>query len=476
MKKKIITTSLLGFTVFAVMPASATEQIAYSLFGDPAYINSCNVCHTGSSGRESKGNLISAAKTAYNQDKWGLSGLKTFVAAATAPVVPTCSSTQILNTAKNVCETPAPVVPNCVSPQILNTTKNVCETPAPVVPNCVSPQILNTTKNVCETPAPVVPNCVSPQILNTTKNVCETPAPVVPVCKSTEVLTNNVCVAKPATVIPNCTGTQILNAAKTVCIPKPAIPVTPAPVPRANTKPVLNSVLQEWNVEAGQPLTIPLSVKDSEQDEFVLNGSVTGSKFSAVYTDPKSLLPTIDFQWTPTAKQINKIYSVTFTAKENKTAEKYVSNKVAVRIRVWPAGNRDVASISKFNVSTSAWKFNKLTLTGNVVFNNLLTASERQAFIAKKLDLTVTSGNTGNGALVATTPLKLDSNGNWSVSFPLTPAQMPCDITIQYEGQNAARTVAGCVKPAASVMPISFASRDDDDDYKVEKYENNDRD
>ncbi len=433
MKNKIITTGFLGLTVFAAMPVSATEQIAYSLFGDPGYITSCNVCHTNANiNTADNGNLMFAAKSAYKQDKWGLSGLKTFVAAATAPVVPTCSSTQVLNTAKNVCENkPAPVVPTCSSTQVLNTAKNVCENkPAPVVPTCSSTQVLNTAKNVCENkPAPVV----------------------VPTCKSTEVL----------------------NATKTACVTKPASVVTPTvtPVSKVNTKPVLNSVNAEWNIEVGQQLIIPLSVKDAEQNEFELKGTTTGSKFGSVYTDAKSLLPTIDFQWTPTITQQNKIYTISFQAKETKTAEKYASNKVSVRIRVWAAGNRDAASVSKFNVATSAWSANKLTLTGNVVFNNLLTPAERQAFIAKKFDLTVTSDSTGKGALIATTPLTLDSKGNWSVSFPLAQTQVPCNITVQYEGQNAARTVAGCSKSVAMLAePLTVASREDEHD-KIGEHE-----
>jgi len=437
MKKQIIISGLLGFATLAATPVSATESIAYTLFGDPGYVTSCNVCHTNANiNTAEKYNLMSAAKTAYNQDKRGLSGLKTFVSAATAPVVPTCSSTQVLNTAKNVCE----------------------NKPAPVVPTCSSTQVLNTAKNVCENkPAPVVPTCSSTQVLNTAKNVCEN---------------------KPASVVPTCKSTEVLNATKTACVAKPTSVVTPivTPVSKINTKPVLNSVNAEWNIEVGQQLIIPLSVKDAEQDEFVLKGATTGSKFSSVYTDAKSLLPTVDFQWTPTVTQLNKIYTISFQAKETKTAEKYLSNKISVRIRVWAAGNRDAASVSKFNVATSAWSANKLTLTGNVVFNNLLTPAERQAFIAKKFDLTVTSGSTSKGALIATTPLKLDSKGNWSVSFALAQTQVPCDITVQYEGQNAARTVAGCSKSVAMLAePLAVASREDEHD-KIGEHEDDEHD
>ncbi len=270
---------------------------------------------------------------------------------------------------------------------------------------------MNATKTACETPATVTPTCTNGQVLNATKTACET----------------------PATVTPTCTNGQVLNAAKTACV---------TPSVTKNTKPVLNSVTQQWDIEAGQLLTIPLSVKDAEQDEFMITGSVTGSTFSQVYPNAGTLLPTIDFQWTPTATQVNKIYTITFMAKETKTVQKLASNKVSVRIRVWPAGNRDAASVNKLNVSTSVWKAGTLTLTGNVVLNSLLTTAERQTFIAKKLDLTVINGkNATNGVIIGTVPLTLDKKGNWSVS--LAVAQAPCDITLQYEGQNASRTVTG---------------------------------
>jgi hypothetical protein len=82
------------------------------------------------------------------------------------------------------------------------------------------------------------------------------------------------------------------------------------------------------------------------------------------------------------------------------------------------------------------------------VLNSLLTPAEKQTFIAQKLDLTVSSSS---GALVGSTPLTLDAKGNWSAILPVT--QSPCDIILQFDGQNAARTVVGCVKPVAAVVP-----------------------
>ena len=342
--------------------------------------------------------------------------------------------------------------------------------------------------------------------MNPAKTACVTPAPIVPTCKSTEILTANVCVAKPIvviippTIIPTCKTTEILNAAKTACILKP-VTVTPPtcatgeflnltktacvkpPVTAVNTKPVLNAVAQQWDAKVGELITIPLSVKDAEQDVFAMSGSVAGSKFSAVHPNAGNL-PTIDFLWTPTAAQVNKIFTISFMAKETKTALKLASNKVAVKIRVWAAGDRSTASITKLNVMTSAWSAGKLTLAGNVVFNNLLTAAEKQAFIAQKLDLTVTNGkNPIGGALVGAATVKLDKLGNWSISLPVAQAQIPCDVTLQYDGQNASRTVTGspaaCLKTAvttSNITPLQFAKNDDDNESGEHENEHSEHD
>ncbi len=442
MKKYTLTTAsaILGLAAIFVTPAAfATEQIAYSLFGDPAYQTKCDVCHVNSNmNTADKGNLMSAAKNAYNQDKWGLSGLKAFVAIPTAPIVPTCSNGQVLNSTKTACETPAPIVPTCFNGQVLNVAKTACVTPPPVIPTCSNGQILNSAQTACVTPPPVIPACASGQVLNPAKTACVISTPIVPTCATGE----------------------FLNLTKTACV-KP-------PVTAVNTKPVLNAVALQWDAQVGVLTTIPLSVKDAEQDVFSMSGSVQGSKFSAVHPDAAGL-PSIDFSWTPTAAQANKIYSISFMAKETKTALKLTSNKVAVKIRVWAAGDRSAASITKLNVMTSVWSAGKLTLAGNVKFNSLLTAAEKQTFITQKLDLTVTSGtNPIGGALVGSATVKLDKNGNWSIVLPVAQAQIPCDVTLQYDGQNASRTVSGspatCLKTAAATgsIPLQFAENDNE--------------
>jgi hypothetical protein len=398
MKKKIITTASAVLGIAAALSTStvfAQAQYAFDLGVYPK----CDGCHENAADYYggNKRNVLPGA--AWNH------------LAISAPI--------------------APATPTCVAPQVLNAS-NVCVTPVPV---CKGGTILNAAKDTCVTPPP--PTCVSPQVLNATKDACVTPILKVPVCKSTEVLTANVCVAKPAPVV----------------TPKPVTPTPVIPVSKINTKPVLNAVALQWDAKVGELITIPLSVKDTEQDAFMMIGSVAGSKFSAVHPDEKTLLPTIDFQWTPTAVQVNKIYTIPFQAKETKTTQKFISNKVSVRIRVWAASDRNSASITKLNVMTNVWTAGKLNLAGNVIFNNLLTAAERKNFIAQKLDLTVSDSK---GVLVGSTPLTLDEKGNWSVVLPAT--QATCDIILQFDGQNAARTIAGCIKPVAAVTPVIVAN------------------
>jgi len=105
-------------------------------------------------------------------------------------------------------------------------------------------------------------------------------------------------------------------------------------------------------------------------------------------------------------------------------------------------------------VITSKWTAGKLNLAGNVVINGLLTLAEKQAFVTQKLDLTVSGSN---GVLIGSMPLTIDVKGNWSAVLPVT--QTPCDIILQFDGQNAARTVAGCVKPVAmNAAPVIVAN------------------
>jgi hypothetical protein len=393
MKKKIITASVLGFIAFNATSVFATESIAFSLNVYPT----CTGCHTNANlNTADNGNLKAAAKTAYNQDKRTLSGLKTFLAASTTPAL-TCTLPQVLNTAKTACITPAPT---CINGQVLNSTKDACITPAP--PTCVAPKILNAAQTACINPPP-------------------------PTCLDTEVLKNNVCVAKPTTAV-------------------------------KNTKPVLNAVAQQWDAQVGEVLTIPLSVNDAEQDDFtILASKLAGSTLSDVYQNDAGF-PTIDFEWTPTLANVNKIQAIKFQAKETITTQKYASNKISVKVRIWAEGDRDNASITKLNVMKSKFSAGSLSLSGNVKFNNLLTATERQTFIEQKLALNVSDLN----GVIYSEPLTLDKKGNWTISIPMTSA--PCDITLEFAGQNASRKVISCSGTAQTNSGNILASNDDDHD------------
>ncbi len=437
MKKYTLTTAsaILGLAAIFVTPAAFSQaQYAFDLGVYPQ----CSGCHattddSSGNGGNSRNRLRGAA--------WYQ-----------------CTPPQVLNNAKHLCEVPS-VIPTCFNGQILNPAQTACVTPPP--PTCTGGQVLNPAQTACVTPPPVIPTCSNGQILNSAQTACVTPPPVIPACASGQVLNpaKTACVISTP-IVPTCATGEFLNLTKTACV-KP-------PVTAVNTKPVLNAVALQWDAQVGVLTTIPLSVKDAEQDVFSMSGSVQGSKFSAVHPDAAGL-PSIDFSWTPTAAQANKIYSISFMAKETKTALKLTSNKVAVKIRVWAAGDRSAASITKLNVMTSVWSAGKLTLAGNVKFNSLLTAAEKQTFITQKLDLTVTSGtNPIGGALVGSATVKLDKNGNWSIVLPVAQAQIPCDVTLQYDGQNASRTVSGspatCLKTAAATgsIPLQFAENDNE--------------
>ena len=297
----------LGF-VFFQTHAFATESIANSLGVYP----SCDGCHTNANlNSADKGNLKSAAKTAYNKDKRGLSGLKT---------------------------------------------------------------LLDST--------PSVITCIAPRVL-----------------------INNVC----------------------------------SIVSTINTKPSVNAIAQQWDVQVGETLIIPISVNDAQEDDFqIIASKLTGSSLSDHYVG-ESGLPSVDFKWTPAAVDVNKIKTITFNAKESNTKQKYVSNKISVKIRVWPEGDRDFASITKLKVTKTVWKDGMLNLVGAITFNKLLTNTERQDFIDKSPYLSLYNLS---GVEIYSMPLAVKFNGNWQISAKIP--FVPCDITLQFSGQNASRKVIGC--------------------------------
>ncbi len=222
-------------------------------------------------------------------------------------------------------------------------------------------------------------------------------------------------------------------------------PVTP------NTKPVISPIAMEWDVDAGEKLTIPLSVSDAEQDDFQIKigGKIVGAVLSSEYTDSNGL-PTVGFEWTPTALQANKVYKVVFKAKEIKAKGK-TSSPVTAKIRVWPAGDKDQASVSKLIVSKTKWTDGKLELKGKVVLNKILTATEKAEFLNRNdLSINLTQGKLGTGAVISQSlPFTtMDAAGNWTVTgidLAATPA-FSCDLTADFEGKKASRKIAGAPK------------------------------
>ena len=286
----------------------------------------------------------------------------------------------------------------CVSTQMLNADKTAC-----VALICQTPQVLNLTKTACFTP----PVCTAPDTLNSTQTAC----------------------TKPKT--PVCTPPKILNPAKITCIDPIILPTA------QNTKPILNPIAQEWDVNVGELLTISLSVNDAQQDEFTLTSTMIMGEFGAVHHNDENV-PTVDFLFTPTEEQGNKIYTTTFSAKETKTTQHYVSNKVAVKIRVWPSTNHDIDAATQLTISNAQWQSSTLHLDGQVVLNHLLTMEERQAFINQQFDLIIRSPEDN---ILHIEPLILSNQGLWEISFPLSLQQTPCHVMLEFNTRKARHQV-----------------------------------
>ncbi|MEY3280158.1 MAG: hypothetical protein RL674_143 [Pseudomonadota bacterium] len=286
----------------------------------------------------------------------------------------------------------------CVSTQMLNADKTAC-----VALICQTPQVLNLTKTACFTP----PVCTAPDTLNSTQTAC----------------------TKPKT--PVCTPPKILNPAKITCIDPIILPTA------QNTKPILKTVPQEWDVNVGELLSIPLSVNDAQQDEFTLTSTMIMGEFGAVHNHNENL-PTVNFLFTPTEEQGNKIYTTTFSAKETKTTQHYVSNKVAVKIRVWPSTNHDIDAATQLTISNAQWQSSTLHLDGQVVLNHLLTMEERQAFINQQFDLIIRSPEDN---ILHIEPLILSNQGLWEISFPLSLQQTPCHVMLEFNTRKARHQV-----------------------------------
>lgn len=214
-----------------------------------------------------------------------------------------------------------------------------------------------------------------------------------------------------------------------------------------DTKPVLHPINPKWDVTVGEaPLVISLQVSDAENDTFALHGSApSGYSLSSLYS--KNNLPTIDFKWSPSAAQANKVYTLSVYAAETGTGRVLSSNTVTANIQVWPARTSATRNISRFTLQGAQWKNNTLKLSGSLAFKSGLSATQRAAALAS-LTMTMTSAN----GVIVHTPVKLvpQASGNWSKSFNMTAGEVPCQIKLDYEGLKAMRTVS--LAPAASCV------------------------
>ena len=218
-----------------------------------------------------------------------------------------------------------------------------------------------------------------------------------------------------------------------------------------DTKPQIRTINSKWDITVGEAaLVIPLRVSDAEHDTFSMKGSLPlGAKFSKVYTDTVTQLPTVNFIWSPTADQADdggnndvdnsKLYKLSFTAKENAPGRTLSSNTVSTTIQVWPVRTSATKQVSKFQLQTAKWENSKLILKGQVFFKSWVTAEQRKAALA---NLTMRVESIKGAFVINPVKLSPQANGSWQKTLTLpTSVYVPCTVWVNYEGLNAARTV-----------------------------------
>ncbi len=218
-------------------------------------------------------------------------------------------------------------------------------------------------------------------------------------------------------------------------------------------RPVISPIGHEMDAEVDQAITpIQLTVTDPDDDQVKIvpilpKALLPDAKVSPEYTDNNGL-PAFDFNWTPSVKDVNKVYVVKFVAKETDTVKKLFSAPVTKTIRVWPAGNRDQAYVKNVVISTTKWAANTLTLKGKVVLTSLPSAKEKIDFLSRTdLTVNITQGKNGTGTVISNLqPITFlnPKTGSWNISLPLSGAgTLPCNITLEFEGKRAAHKIAG---------------------------------
>jgi hypothetical protein len=128
-KLKRFTTVALTIAVsqFVAVNASATGSIFGLAAGKGVALTSCQGCHNGASGSESRGNLKTGVLAAYNLDKTGFTRVKNLING--------CPTGQALNASTFVCAATL-VTPPVVTPPVV--------TPPVVTPPVVTPPVVTT--------------------------------------------------------------------------------------------------------------------------------------------------------------------------------------------------------------------------------------------------------------------------------------------------------------------------------------------
>jgi hypothetical protein len=216
---------------------------------------------------------------------------------------------------------------------------------------------------------------------------------------------------------------------------------------QGNAKPVILPIDSEWNVHIGQTLSIPLTIKDDEDEGFAIqlakaSPTIAAQSYNfAAFALNTNGQPFTTFKWTPSASQTaNKVYTLSFRATEalsNGTIQ--VSVPIATKAYLWPKRPL-VAShvLQHFKVNSAKWGANKLVLTGNIAFKTSATTAARNTALA---NLRLKLKSFGNAAVGVPIKLTVNSAGNWSSTVSLTGVQVPCIVKAEYEQLIAARTV-----------------------------------
>ena len=224
--------------------------------------------------------------------------------------------------------------------------------------------------------------------------------------------------------------------------PSPAPSGRPTPPPNldcgGNPPPVLDSVAPSFDATVGEELSFAVTAIDYCDETITVKAlqRPKGVDLSAQDFDANNKWAAT-FRWTPSAKQANKKYRVTFAAFQTQKHGKK-SAKLKTVIRVWPAGtNAGTGSVGKLAINRAQWNAAKseLLLVGKAKFSTLLSPGERSALLTEKVQIT-----DGSGASIGEGNIK--ASGKWTLRITgLTEATVPCIVDAAFGGQTAHRDV-----------------------------------